>query len=106
MAHAPNAPVTPDALRLTEALARSAPLALLRERLRESNARFDALRGALPPGLAPHVKPGPVDAEGWTLLAANGAVAAKLRQLQPRLEAALLDQGWPAGALRIKVQSG
>jgi hypothetical protein len=33
-------------------------------------------------------------------------VAAKLRQLQPRLEAALLDHGWPASVLRIKVCSG
>jgi hypothetical protein len=51
------------------------------------------------------VRPGSLDAEGWTLLAANTAVAAKLRQLQPRLESALLDAGWPAGALRIKVQA-
>jgi hypothetical protein len=61
--------------------------------------------GVLPPALAPHVRPGPLDAEGWTLLAANTAVAAKLRQLRPRLESALLDNGWPPGALRIKVQS-
>ncbi len=101
----PHAPVTPNAQRLRDALAGSAPLALLQRRLAESNARFDALRGALPPGLAPHVRPGPLDAEGWTLLAANGAVAAKLRQLQPRLEAALLDSGWPAAALRIKVHT-
>jgi hypothetical protein len=47
-----------------------------------------------------------LDADGWTLLAENTAVAAKLRQLQPRLEAALLDNGWPTGALRIKVHSG
>jgi hypothetical protein len=51
------------------------------------------------------VRPGPLDAEGWTLLAANTAVAAKLRQLQPRLEETLLEHGWPAGSLRIKVQA-
>ncbi len=106
MALPPITPVTPTALHLQDALSRSAPLALLQRRLRESNARFETLRGVLPSALAPHVLPGPVDTEGWTLLAANGAVAAKLRQLQPRLEAALLDSGWPAGALRIKVQSG
>ena len=104
MANPPVIPITPSALPLRDALARSAPLALLQQRLRESNARFDGLRGVLPPALAPHVRPGPLDAQGWTLLAANTAVAAKLRQLQPRLEAALLDGGWPAGALRIKVQ--
>ena len=106
MANPPVTPLTPNALRLRDALDRSAPLALLQARLRESNGRFDTLRDLLPPALAPHVRPGPLDAEGWTLLAANTAVAAKLRQLQPRLETALLDKGWPAGALRIKVQAG
>ncbi len=100
------APVTPSALRLRDVLERSAPLALLQRRLSESNARLATLRDALPPALAAHVRPGPLDADGWTLLAANTAVAAKLRQLQPRLEAALTDAGWPAGVLRIKVQSG
>ena len=106
MAHPTSSPLTPDALPLRDALGRSAPLALLRQRLRESTARFETLRGVLPPALAPHVQPGPLDADGWTLLAANTAVAAKLRQLQPRLEAALLAAGWPAGALRIKVLQG
>lgn len=102
----PVAPLTPSATPLRDVLDRSAPLALLQARLRDSNARLVTLRGALPPALAPHVRPGPLDAEGWTLLAANAAVAAKLRQLQPRLEAALRDGGWPPGALRIKVQPG
>jgi hypothetical protein len=101
----PIAPVTPNALPLRDALARSPPLALLQRRLRESNARFETLRGVLPDALALHVRPGPLDADGWTLLAANSAVAAKLRQLQPRLDAALLDGGWPEGSLKIKVQA-
>ena len=106
MAIPPVIPLTPNALPLRDALGRSAPLALLQQRMRESVARFEALRDVLPPALAPHVRPGPLDADGWTLLAANTAVAAKLRQLQPRLEAALLGRGWPAGALRIKVLQG
>jgi hypothetical protein len=106
VANPSSSPLTPDALPLRDALGRSAPLALLRQRLRDSTARFDTLRHALPPALVPHVRAGPLDADGWTLLAANAAVAAKLRQLQPRLEAALLDAGWPAGALRIKVLQG
>jgi hypothetical protein len=106
VATSPVAPITPSALRVQDALARSEPLALLQRRLRESNARFETLRDVMPPALALHLRPGPLDADGWTLLAANTAVAAKLRQLQPRLEAALLDAGWPAGLLRIKVQAG
>ena len=37
------------------------------------------VRPLLPAALARHVRPGPVDAEGWSLLAANAGVAAKLR---------------------------
>lgn len=105
-AAAPAAPITPDALRLRDALARSSPLAALQSRLRESNERFETIRSTLPPALALHVRPGPLDAEGWSLLAANPAVAAKLRQLQPRLESGLAARGWPPLALRIKVRSG
>lgn len=97
-------PVTPDAMRLQQALQRSEPLARLAQLMRESNARFDAIRDSLPTTLVPHVKPGPVDEAGWSLLAANASVAAKLRQLQPRLESVLLERGWQVRAIRIKVQ--
>jgi len=98
-------PVTPDSLRLGDALANSAPLAALQLRVRESNARFETVRPLLAPALAAHVRPGPVDADGWSLLAANTSVAAKLRQLQPRLESALTEGGWPPVSLRIKVRT-
>lgn len=96
-------PSTPDATPIGEALARSAPLASLRQRLGDSQARFDAVREVLPPPLRPHVRPGPLDDEGWTLLAANAAVAAKLRHLQPLIEDGLRRSGWPPRALRVKV---
>jgi hypothetical protein len=51
------------------------------------------------------VKPGPVDLEGWSLLAANGSVAAKLKQLTPRFEELLREAGWSATTVRIKVVS-
>ncbi|HZE92536.1 MAG TPA: DciA family protein [Rhizobacter sp.] len=98
-------PVTPNAMRIQDALNRSTPLAQLAQLMRESTARFDAIRNSLPAALAAHVKPGPLDAEGWSLLAANASVAAKLRQLQPRLEDALKAHGWQVTAIRIKVQS-
>ena len=98
-------PVTPDALRIEQALAQSAPLARLQTLMRDSNARFEAIRPAMPPMLAAHVRPGPVDETGWSLLAANAAVAAKLRQLQPRLEALLQERGWQVSAIRVKVQT-
>jgi hypothetical protein len=99
-------PVTPSPLALDQALRQSEPLARLREQLRDSAARFEAIRPSLPAALGSWVKPGPVDETGWSLLAANASVAAKLRQLQPRLEAVLLEQGWQVNAVRVKVQSG
>ncbi len=95
--------MTPNALRIEEALQRSAPLARLGDLMRDSNARFDAIRRHLPAALAAHVKPGPVDELGWSLLAANASVAAKLRQLQPRLEDAIRAGGWPVSTIRVKV---
>jgi hypothetical protein len=53
-----------------------------------------------------HVQPGPVDEAGWSLLVANAAVGAKLRQCIPRLEEALKKQGWPTSTIRIKVHNG
>lgn len=97
--------MTPNAMRIEEALSRSTPFAKLLLLMRESNARFDAIRNVLPAALAAHVKPGPVDENGWTVLVANASVASKLRQLQPRLESALKHSGREVTAIRIKVQS-
>jgi hypothetical protein len=99
-------PVTPNALPIGEALHRSAPLVRLQQLMRDSSARFDVIHPLLPAALAPHVSPGPVDELGWSLLAANASVAAKLRQLQPRLEDALRARGWQVSAIRVKVQPG
>jgi hypothetical protein len=93
----------PDPLTLDAALRQSAPLARLRERIDASNARLATIQRQLPRALAAHVRPGPLDEESWSLLVPNGAVGAKLRQLQPVLESALRDAGWPARTIRIKV---
>jgi hypothetical protein len=98
-------PLVPDSLTVAEALRRSTPLAQLRARLQDSKDRFDAIRPALPDMLARSVVPGPVDEEGWALLAANASVAAKLRQLKPRLEEILRQRGWQVSSIRIRVQS-
>jgi hypothetical protein len=97
------APITPGALPISDAIARSAPLASLRQRLSDSTARFDAIRDVLPVALQAHVQPGPLDDESWSLLAANAAVAAKLRHLQPLVETSLQQHGWPPRTLRVKV---
>ncbi len=92
-------------LTMAEALSGSAALGRLGERLRRSKVLFAAVAPLIPPGLVGHVHPGPADEEGWSLLCANAAVAAKLRQLAPRLQQRLHESGFAVAALRIKVQS-
>ena len=94
----------PPALPLADALQGSEPLARLAGRLKESKLRFECIEAVLPPSLAAQALPGPVDAHGWTLLAVTPAVAAKLRQLVPLLEARLIQSGHSSLPIRIKVQ--
>lgn len=90
-------------LPMAEALAESMPLAALLERVRESEARLEMVRGELPPGLSAQVRAGPLDDEGWTLLVTSGAAAAKLRQCLPRLQQALSARGRAEANIRVKV---
>lgn len=94
----------PDPLPIARALAGHEGLARLGRLLHESNRRMAVVLPALPGTLSRFVRPGPVDEEGWSLLAANAAVAAKLRHLQPHLEAMLAEQGIQPHQIRIKVQ--
>ena len=95
-AHARN--VSP----LARAIETSEPLARLAQRMRESQQRFACVRDLLPEPLASQLRPGPVDADGWTLLASNPAAAAKLRQLVPELESRLTAEQF--GGLRVRVK--
>lgn len=85
-----------------QALREHATLALLRQRLDASRRRLQIIAPALPGNLAASLQAGPLDEEGWSLLAANAAVAAKLRHLLPRIEALLAQAGLP-GRVRIKL---
>jgi hypothetical protein len=95
----------PDALPISQALSASASLSLLRRRLDDARRRHAAVLPCLAATLAPHVTASPVDDGGWALIAANASVAAKLRQLQPRIEQRLLDCGFAAVPMKIKVRS-
>lgn len=95
----------PGTLALGAALGQSPMLTQLLKRLQESRERFAAIRQHLPEPLRDAVRPGPLDEAGWSLLVPSGAVASKLRQLRPELEAALISQGWQPTPIRIKVQS-
>jgi hypothetical protein len=91
----------PPALPLSQVLNENAALQRLSQRLRELNRRFEVVARALPLALRQQLRAGPVDEDGWTLLAPNAAVAAKLRHLLPRLEQLLRDEG--LGDKRIRV---
>ena len=97
--------VVPLARPLGESLAGDGSLASLLARVRASQARLDALAGVLPGLLRQHLRAGPLDDDGWTILAANSAVASKLRHLLPTLEETLVAKGWQATSIRVKVQS-
>lgn len=97
--------MVPDVPPVDRALSRSSPLASLMQRLKASQACLEVVRGCLPASMVPHVKAGPLDEEGWTLLAANSAVSAKLRQLQPLLMEALSRKGLKVNAIRVRVQT-
>ena len=81
----------------------SEPLSRLLLRVQASRDCLAAVVPVLPPELRGAVQAGPLDDSGWTLLAANAAVAAKLRQLMPVLNDALVAQSIAVAALRIKV---
>lgn len=105
-------PLVPNALPIRQVLDDCAPLQHLQRQLSMARACLDAVAPHLPPALRAQVKPGPLDTtdNAWTLFVSNAAVAAKLRQLLPRLESALATAGVTRAAqptaIRIRVQSG
>lgn len=86
-----------DALRGHNALNR------LGQGLQDARRRFEAIAPALPAALAAQLQPGQVDDDGWTLMAANSAVAAKLRQLLPRLEERLHKADLHPARIRVRL---
>lgn len=88
---------------ISQALAGSDALASLRARVHASQARLAALQGLLQAPIRAQVRAGPIDGEGFTLLASSQPVAAKLRNMLPALEACLVDQGFSRLPIRVKV---
>ena len=99
-----NGQQVPEPLPLARALLQHEGLARLSLLMRESNRRMELIKHCLPGALTRFVRPGPIDEDGWTLLAANAAVAAKLRHLQPRLQELLEEAGLQPSKVRVKVQ--
>lgn len=89
---------------LPQALEAHPVLARLREQIRGSRERLEAIRDLMPAALWGAVQAGPLDDAGWTLLVAHGPAAAKIRQLAPLIERRLAERGWEGTALRVRVQ--
>ena len=90
---------------LAGAIAASASLTHLAARLRESEQRLAAIAPLLPDTLARELRPGPIDDEGWSLLVSNAAVAAKLRQLLPRLSDELRSRSFRDLPIRVRLRA-
>ena len=92
------------AITLQQATRDSEPLNHLWELAAESTQRLKSIESLLPPTLRTCVHAGPIDGPVWCLLLDNNAVAAKLKQLLPALQAHLRSKGWEVNAIRLKVQ--
>lgn len=97
--------MVPDVPPLASALASAAPWVSLLQRLQASQQCLQAVLPVIPATLRPHIKTGPLDDAGWTLLAANSAVSSKLRQLEPRMLEALAQKGCKVNAIRLRIQT-
>lgn len=93
------------AIPLQEAAQQSPSLSLLMGRVRESSMRLLAIRSLLPTPLRYSIQAGPIEDGCWCLLVSSNAVAAKLRQLIPALQAHLNSKGLGVSSIRIKVQT-
>ena len=89
-----------DAVQAAPTLARLLSLA------QDSQKCLAAVQELLPIALRTGVQAGSIEQQQWCLLAANSAVAAKLRQLSPTLTAHLRSKGFDINTIRIKVQVG
>jgi hypothetical protein len=92
------------AVTVLQATQESPTLARLAEMASDSSARLKCIEALIPRALRSAIKAGPIDGGVWCLLLDNNAVAAKVRQLLPAMEAHLRSKGWEINSIRIKVQ--
>ncbi|MDN7996258.1 DUF721 domain-containing protein [Burkholderia multivorans] len=89
---------------VSEVLGRADAFAALRAGVEQVASLQRDLAALLPDYLAAHVEPGFVKEGTLTLFAAHNALAARLRQVEPRLLADLQKRGWPVSTLRVRVR--
>ncbi len=106
MGYAPRRTLVPATAVDIVAAAASAPnLAKLVEAAQRSSKLLTALIVHLPPNIRSLVQAGPLDDTTWCLIAANNAVAAKLRQVLPTLLQAAQQRDVAIAQIRVKVSS-
>jgi Dna[CI] antecedent, DciA len=91
-----------EAVPVLQAVQRAPSLAGLAQLARRSAQCLQLVTPLIPAPMRSAVQAGPLDAGQWCLLAANSAVAAKLRQLAPALAAHLRTHGQEVQEIRIK----
>lgn len=89
---------------LEQAVGAAPSLALLQERIRQSQGFMDQIRHLVPAAMRQHVVAGPLQNQEWCLLVNSAAVSTKLRQLLPAIQQTLSASGAQVNAIRIKVQ--
>jgi hypothetical protein len=93
-----------QAIPLQQAAQESPTLSTLMGRVRESANRLNAIHSVMPAPLRASVQAGPIEDGCWCLLVNSNAVAAKVRQMLPALQAHLNNQGLSVNSIRLKVQ--
>jgi hypothetical protein len=89
---------------VAEVLNRTDAFAALRAGVEQMVAMKRDLGQLLPDYLATSVEPGFVKDGALSLFAAHNALAARLRQIEPRLLSELQQRGWAVNSLKIRVR--
>jgi hypothetical protein len=97
-------PVKPrTSLPVSDLLDRSDALGRLRVGVQQATALAQDLARLLPDYLVPNVDTGGIQDGTLTLLTGHGALAARLRHLEPGLVNELQQRGWPVKKLKIRI---
>jgi hypothetical protein len=92
-----------EAMPVVRAVQQAPSLAGLMQLAQASNECLRLVAPLMPTALRTGVQAGPLQDGQWCLLAANSAVAAKLRQMTPAFAAHLRSKGHAIESIRIKI---
>ena len=93
------------AFTLMEAVHQAPSMAYLLAKAQASQTCLQSVMPLLPSTLRAAVAAGPIEDDSWCLIVKGNAVAAKLRQMLPRLITHLQALGHPVVSIRLRVVS-